>query len=47
MKQIATTTCFVIGGNKMSQNKRQHSEESAKHLPTNIKESPTNQIKLD
>ena len=30
MKLIATTTCFFIGGNKMSQNKTQHSEESAK-----------------
>ena len=37
---------FFVGGNKMSQNKTQHSEESANHLPTNIKESPSNLIKL-
>ena len=46
MKLIATTTCFLSGEIKCRKIKHSILKNLQKHLPTNIKESPTNLIKL-
>ena len=46
MKLIATTSCFLSGEIKCRKIKHSILKNMQKHLPMNIKESPSNLIKL-
>ena len=46
MKLIATTSCFLSGEIKCRKIKHSILKNLQKHLPTKIKESPSNLIKL-